>query len=89
VQPGLPPVDPGNPLLSEQPAIMVLGKVATPTGERMTLTIRTTSATLTVMLDGKAAQQWAAQLTRMADRMSAAGLVTGTAGPIRRHDHDS
>ena len=68
---------------------MVLGKMATPTGERITLTIRTTSATLTVVLDGKEAQQWAAQLTRIADSMSAAGLVTGTVRPIRRHDHDS
>jgi hypothetical protein len=69
------PFDAGNPLLAEQPAQLVTAVMQTPAGQRLTLTIRTPSATVTVFLPGKDAKAWAARLTQDAASMSAAGLV--------------
>ena len=71
----IPPADPGNQLLSISPAQMTTAKVPTPDGERLMLTIRTTSTTMTVFLTGGDAKTWAAQLAREAANMSASGLV--------------
>lgn len=73
------PFDTGNALLSEQPAALFAGLVDTPAGQRLALTIRTASTTLTVLLQGPDAKTWAAQLTQAAAAMSSAGLVA--AGP--------
>jgi hypothetical protein len=75
--PQIPPADPGNQLLCEQPAQLTTSLVLTPVGQRLAVTIRTTSATITVFLRGKDAKAWAAQLTRDAAGMSDAGLITG------------
>ena len=70
-----PPVDPANQLLAETPAQLCTGLVDTPLGQRLALTIRTASTTLTVLLQGADAKTWAAQLTRDSAAMSQAGLV--------------
>jgi hypothetical protein len=73
------PFDQGNPLLGECQAQMTMIVLDTPAGQRLALTIRTPSTTVTVLLAGKDAQEWAATLTRTADMMSASGLIV--AGP--------
>ena len=69
------PYDTGNQLLAEQPAQLHTALVDTPAGQRLAMTVRTTSATLTVFLQGPDAKTWAAQLTRESAAMSGAGLV--------------
>ncbi len=79
----VPPVDAGNQLLAEGPAQLTTSLVTTPHGQRLALTIRTTSTTLTVLLSGTDAKTWAAQMTRDSALMSGAGLVVanGTLKP--------
>lgn len=69
------PFDAGNSLLSEQSAVLVASLVDTGAGQRLALTIRTATTTLTVLLQGPDAKTWAAQLTQAAAAMSSAGLV--------------
>jgi len=73
--PPAPPVDMGNQLLGEVPSLFTVSIVDTPAGQRLAVTVRTASTTLTVLLQGADAKQWAAQFTRMAAAMSGAGLV--------------
>lgn len=70
-----PPVDPGNQLLAETPAQLSTALLSTPKGQRMALTVRTASVTVTVLLAAADAKAWAAQLTATAASMSASGLV--------------
>jgi hypothetical protein len=84
------PFDTANSLLGEQPAQLVTALVATPAGQRLALTVRTPSATVTVFLAGQDARAWAARLTRDADGMSVSGLVVANGavpqmppGPVR------
>jgi hypothetical protein len=82
--PADPPVfDLGNVLLSEQPAVLSTQIVHTPLGERMALTIRTPSTTLTLFLQGQDAKNWARQLTATSRPMSSAGLITGNGAVIK------
>ena len=76
------PFDQGNPLLGETPAQMTTVVIDTPAGQRMALTIRTPSTTVTILLAGKDAQEWAATLTRTADQMSASGLIVAGPGAV-------
>ena len=71
----VPPFDPGNQLLAEGPAQISTTMLDTPAGQRLAMTVRTTSATVTVLLGGADAKTWAAQLTTVAAGMSGAGLV--------------
>lgn len=73
------PFDAANPLLAEIPANMSTALVDTPNGQRMALTIRTASTTLTVLLGQEDARTWGGNISKTADRMSKAGLVI--AGP--------
>lgn len=73
--PQVPPVDPGNQLLSEAPALFTTAILATPQGQRLALTIRTATTTLTVLLQGPDARNWGQQLAKAAESMSVAGLV--------------
>jgi hypothetical protein len=73
--PQVPPVDPGNQLLAEVPAQLMTALVASPQGQRLALTIRTASTTLTVMLAGPDARNWAQMLAKTAESMSVAGLI--------------
>ena len=74
----VPPFDQGNMLLTEQAAQLTTAKVPAPDGERMVLTIRTASTTLTVLLTGQDAKTWAAQISREADAMSGTRLVVAS-----------
>lgn len=74
-QPQMPPVDPGNHLLAEVPAQFTTAIIASPQGQRLALTIRTATTTLTVLLPGPDARNWAQMLTRTAESMSVAGLI--------------
>lgn len=71
----LPPFDPGNQLLSEVPALFTTAILNTPQGQRLALTIRTASTTITVLLQGPDARTWGQQLVKAAESMSVAGLV--------------
>jgi hypothetical protein len=70
-----PPVDVGNRLLGECAAELQTGLVKTPRGERMTVTIRTPSTTVTVFLDQPTGQQWSDQFRGTVRRFSSGGLV--------------
>lgn len=69
------PVDVANSLLGETPAQMTAGQIQTAAGQRMALTIRTPSTTLTVLLGEADAKAWAAGLTAAAGQMSKSGLI--------------
>lgn len=73
--PPVTPFDTGNTLLAEQPAQLLTTVIGTPAGQRLFVTVRTPSATQTVLLKGPDARTWAAALTKAADSMSASGLV--------------
>ena len=81
--PQLPPVDTGNQLLAEVAAVFTTALIDTPHGQRLAMTIRTASTTLTVLLQAADAKKWGAQLTAQASAMSAAGLVIAN-GHIRQ-----
>jgi hypothetical protein len=74
-QPPEIPVDQANPLLSETPARLVTALLETPHGQRLALTIRTPSTTLTVLLQPGDAKTWAQLLTGAAAQMSQSGLI--------------
>ena len=77
------PFDQGNGLLAETPAQMQTALIDTPAGQRMVLTIRTASTTLTVLLSAADAKQWGSNLVGTAAKMSASGLVVaGAAMPV-------
>src|SRR6266702_7637549 len=57
-----PPVDKGNGLLAETGAQLSTALVQTPAGQRMVLTVRTSSATLSVFLQGNDAKTWGRQI---------------------------
>jgi hypothetical protein len=76
-------VDLGNALLGETPATLFLTLLPSPAGQRLALTIRTSSTTLTVLLAQPDAQAWLRSLTESVGKMSAAGLfVAGNGHPI-------
>lgn len=74
-----PPIDPGNTLLAVTPAQLTCSHLQTADGQRLALTIRTQTTTLTVALTRGDAADWAQVIRRTADAMSAAGLIV--AGP--------
>jgi hypothetical protein len=67
------PFDMGNILLGEAPAQLVTQIVNTPGGQRLALTVRTPSTTLTVFLAKDDANRWLSQLQTETGRMS--GLI--------------
>lgn len=74
------PFDPANQLLSETPAQLNIAVMDTPAGQRLVMTVRTASTTVTVLLQGADAKSWAAQMTRAATAMSGTGLVVAGNG---------
>ena len=74
------PVDPSNPLLGEVQANLTTALVQTPQGQRMALTVRTASTTLTVLLAPGDAKAWAGAIKQTADQMSASGLIVAAPG---------
>lgn len=79
-QPDAAPVDVANPLLSEAPAALSTALMQTPQGQRLVLTIRTASTTLSVLLGAGDAKTWATQIKAIADQMSASGLIVAAPG---------
>lgn len=77
------PFDAGNALLAEQPAQLITAVVQAPAGQRLALTVRTPSATVTVFLAGKDAKAWAARLTQDSGAMSESGLVVAAGTTLR------
>lgn len=77
-QPAPPPFDTGNPLLGETPTQMSTSLVDTPHGQRMALTIRTASTTLTVLLGRDDATLWGSNISQTAQQMS--GLILAGVG---------
>ena len=79
------PVDPGNKLLTERPAQVLTALIETPaTGQRLAVTIRTETTTLTVQLSAADAKAWAAQISSGASLMSTAGLIVAPNGGVIR-----
>ena len=73
-------MDTGNALLSETPAALSTALVQTPAGQRLVLTIRTASTTLSVLLGAADAKTWGGQIKAVADQMSASGLIVAAPG---------
>lgn len=80
--PSQPPVDTGNGLLSETPAQLTASLMDTPRGQRMALTVRTASTTLTVLLGRDDAEQWGQLISTMAGQMSGLILAGVSAMPV-------
>jgi hypothetical protein len=76
-----PPFDPGNQLLGETPAQITTALVDTPRGQRMALTVRTGSTTMTVFLSRDDAHAWAQAINTSAGQMSGLLLVGAAAMP--------
>ena len=71
-------IDAANSLLTERPATIVTSALAMPGyPQRVCLTIRTETTTLTLLLSKADALAWAAQLKTEASGLSGAGLITG------------
>lgn len=79
-QPTPPPVDPGNAMLAETPAQMTCALVDTPRGQRMAMTVRTASTTLTVLLARDDARAWGQQISNGSEQMS--GLILAGVGAL-------
>ncbi len=75
---GAPLVDQGNSLLAPVPARMDTGTIDMMGQQMGVLTIRTTSATITVMLGASDLRAWSEILVKLADKMAGAGLVQAT-----------
>jgi hypothetical protein len=78
----VPPVDTGNQLLAVTPAMLVTALLQTADGQRLGLTIRTPSTTLTVLLTKADAELWAKNLKGAADGISGSGLIAAGNGHI-------
>ena len=71
----VPPWDEGNALLAEQPSQLTTSPMDCPQGQRLCLTVRTTSATISVLLSKAEAAAWGARISSDAAGMSGSGLV--------------
>lgn len=67
------PFDTGNPLLDEVPAELTTAVMNGPAGQKMAVTVRTASTTLTVLLPKDVAEKWRDQFTSALSSMS--GLI--------------
>lgn len=67
-------IDPSNHLLAMQPAVLTTGLVPTSDGQKSAITIRTSTTTLTVLLEKQDLEAWAAQLVKQAQVMSGSGI---------------
>lgn len=77
----IPLTDAGNDLLGEGPAQITTGLIDTPAGQRMVLTIRTATTTLSVLMGSADAKGWGALISKTAATMSGAGLVVAAGIP--------
>lgn len=78
---GVPLADPGNRLLCPTPALWTAETIRHPAfGERVVVTIRTTSATLTLLLDRLDAERLADDIARACGEAS--GLIVPKRGAV-------
>ena len=75
--PPMPPVDTGNPILNEGPAIITATPVTTAAGQRLALTIRTPTTTVTILLIKDDAGRWRDTITDGISRMNGLILANG------------
>jgi hypothetical protein len=75
-----PPFDTGNGLLGETPAQLSAALMDTPAGQRMVLTVRTASTTLSVLLARDDVRDWAQLIKSVGDQMS--GLIVAGPGAL-------
>jgi hypothetical protein len=71
----VPPWDEGNKLLEGGPAQLTTRKLATPQGMVVATTVRTTSATVTVLLSAADFKAWARQMQAEADQLPASSRL--------------
>lgn len=69
-QQNTPAADPGNLFLSEGPSGLSSTVISTPAGQRLMLTIRTPSTTLTVFLQKPMGEEWVKVIQNGLDQMS-------------------
>jgi hypothetical protein len=74
------PLDPGNTLFAETPAALTVALMQTKEGQRLLVTTRTASTTLSVLLSAADAKTWASLLSGTADQMSTSGLIVAAPG---------
>lgn len=74
------PFDPTNRLLSETPAEMTVGLVQTQGGQRLAVTIRTASTTVTVFPDRAVADAWRGMLATALSQMNGLIIPRGASG---------
>lgn len=75
----VPLTDPGNPFVAaEYPGSLSVGRVTGPGGERLVITLRSGTGTLTVLADQATAKAWAAQIESGAAAMT--GLIIPNGG---------
>ena len=67
------PFDTGNPLLDEVPAELTTAVMNGPAGQKVAVTVRTASTTLTLLLPKDTAEKWRDQLSTTIGSMS--GLI--------------
>ena len=79
-QPAPAPYDTANQLFGETPSQLSTALVELPAGQRLALTIRTASTTLTVLLSAADAKVWAATVSQGAGSMSSSGLIVAAPG---------
>lgn len=72
--------DTGNELLEETTASLYTAILNIAGMQRLALTIRTSSTTVTVLLKGDDARQWSEQFAAAVKQMSASGLLVAGGG---------
>lgn len=72
------PFDTGNGLLNPTDCVMAVTAVKGPQGERLAVTLRTASTTMTVFLDKASADNWASTLKTAASKMTNLILANGS-----------
>jgi hypothetical protein len=65
-----PLYDEGNRLLEETRSELTTGQIATPHGNRLVITVRTTTATVTAVVGPEEAALWAKAIQAAADKFS-------------------
>jgi hypothetical protein len=71
--PPMQPIDPSNPILNEGPAVIMATPVNTAAGQRLALTIRTPTTTITILLMKDDASRWRDTVSEGISKMN--GLI--------------
>ena len=79
----VPAADPGNQFLSEGPSSLSSTVINTPNGQRLMLTVRTGSTTLTVFLEKQMGESWVKVISDGVTQMSSLVLGHDRVGPFK------